>query len=170
MSPRWVLCANHTEPVKGFLGRFLRRKLMETEISGRVRNVELVKIIDWIPKVWHHLNRFLEAHSSSDVTIGRWAARQEWWVGWLRGGLARAAPYRHKSAGLCSVHVDREGDRGDSPSPRQTPDCLTHAPCCVSAPLALPKALGLISSKRWSSLGRCGNCPLSKVPTPKALL
>uniref|UniRef100_A0A8D1CFU3 Neuron navigator 2 n=1 Tax=Sus scrofa TaxID=9823 RepID=A0A8D1CFU3_PIG len=67
---RWVLCANHTEPVKGFLGRFLRRKLMETEISGRVRNVELVKIIDWIPKVWHHLNRFLEAHSSSDVTIG----------------------------------------------------------------------------------------------------
>ncbi|XP_065384454.1 neuron navigator 2 isoform X5 [Macaca fascicularis] len=67
---RWVLCANHTEPVKGFLGRFLRRKLMETEISGRVRNMELVKIIDWIPKVWHHLNRFLEAHSSSDVTIG----------------------------------------------------------------------------------------------------
>ncbi|KAM5223889.1 neuron navigator 2 isoform 7-T7 [Hipposideros larvatus] len=67
---RWVLCANHTEPVKGFLGRFLRRKLMEMEISGRVRNVELVKIIDWIPKVWHHLNRFLEAHSSSDVTIG----------------------------------------------------------------------------------------------------
>jgi neuron navigator 2 len=67
---RWVLCANHTEPVKGFLGRFLRRKLMETEISGWVRNTELVKIIDWIPKVWHHLNRFLEAHSSSDVTIG----------------------------------------------------------------------------------------------------
>ncbi|XP_072475455.1 neuron navigator 2 isoform X5 [Notamacropus eugenii] len=67
---RWVLCANHTEPVKGFLSRFLRRKLIETEISGRVRNAELVKIIDWIPKVWQHLNRFLEAHSSSDVTIG----------------------------------------------------------------------------------------------------
>uniref|UniRef100_A0A672URK1 Neuron navigator 2 n=1 Tax=Strigops habroptila TaxID=2489341 RepID=A0A672URK1_STRHB len=67
---RWVLCANHTEPVKGFLGRFLRRKLIETEISGRMRNTELVKIIDWIPKVWQHLNKFLEAHSSSDVTIG----------------------------------------------------------------------------------------------------
>uniref|UniRef100_A0A8C5JE25 Neuron navigator 2 n=1 Tax=Junco hyemalis TaxID=40217 RepID=A0A8C5JE25_JUNHY len=67
---RWVLCANHTEPVKGFLGRFLRRKLIETEISGRMRNAELVKIIDWIPKVWQHLNKFLEAHSSSDVTIG----------------------------------------------------------------------------------------------------
>ncbi|KAJ8281340.1 hypothetical protein GJAV_G00066440 [Gymnothorax javanicus] len=67
---RWVLCANHTEPVKGFLGRFLRRKLVETEISSRSRNAELVKIIEWIPRVWHHLNRFLEAHSSSDVTIG----------------------------------------------------------------------------------------------------
>ncbi|GCB74399.1 hypothetical protein scyTo_0003489, partial [Scyliorhinus torazame] len=66
---RWVLCANHTEPVKGFLGRYLRRKLIETEISTRTRNTELVKIVDWIPKVWHHLNRFLEAHSSSDVTI-----------------------------------------------------------------------------------------------------
>ncbi|XP_076879249.1 neuron navigator 2 isoform X3 [Brachyhypopomus gauderio] len=67
---RWVLCANHTEPVKGFLSRFLRRKLIETEISSRNRNPELVKIIEWIPRVWHHLNRFLEAHSSSDVTIG----------------------------------------------------------------------------------------------------
>ncbi|KAL2088363.1 hypothetical protein ACEWY4_015262 [Coilia grayii] len=67
---RWVLCANHMEPVKGFLGRYLRRKLIETEISSRTRNQELVKIIDWIPRVWHHLNRFLEAHSSSDVTIG----------------------------------------------------------------------------------------------------
>ncbi|RXM28845.1 Neuron navigator 2 [Acipenser ruthenus] len=67
---RWVLCANHTEPVKGFLGRFLRRKLIETEISSRMRNTELLKVIDWIPKVWQHLNKFLEAHSSSDVTIG----------------------------------------------------------------------------------------------------
>ncbi|XP_028811627.1 neuron navigator 2 isoform X4 [Denticeps clupeoides] len=67
---RWVLCANHMEPVKGFLGRYLRRKLIETEIRSRTRNQELVKIIDWIPRVWHHLNCFLEAHSSSDVTIG----------------------------------------------------------------------------------------------------
>ncbi|NP_001152819.1 neuron navigator 3 [Gallus gallus] len=66
----WVLCANHTEPVKGFLGRYLRRKLIETEIEKNIRNNELIKIIDWIPKTWHHLNSFLETHSSSDVTIG----------------------------------------------------------------------------------------------------
>lgn len=67
---RWLLCANHTEPVKGFVGRFLRRKLLETEISSRTRNADLVKIIEWIPCVWEHLNHFLETHSSSDVTIG----------------------------------------------------------------------------------------------------
>nr|XP_055046737.1 neuron navigator 3 isoform X2 [Misgurnus anguillicaudatus] len=67
---RWVLCANHTEPVKGFLGRFLRRKLIETEIDKNMRSNDLIKIIDWIPKTWQHLNTFLEAHSSSDVTIG----------------------------------------------------------------------------------------------------
>uniref|UniRef100_A0A8C2EQI1 Neuron navigator 3 n=1 Tax=Cyprinus carpio TaxID=7962 RepID=A0A8C2EQI1_CYPCA len=67
---RWVLCANHTEPVKGFLGRFLRRKLIETEIDKNMRSNDLIKIIDWIPKTWQHLNSFLEAHSSSEVTIG----------------------------------------------------------------------------------------------------
>uniref|UniRef100_A0A673UGJ8 AAA+ ATPase domain-containing protein n=1 Tax=Suricata suricatta TaxID=37032 RepID=A0A673UGJ8_SURSU len=67
---RWVLCANHREPVKGFLGRYLRRKLIEIEIERNIRNNDLVKIIDWIPKTWHHLNSFLETHSSSDVTIG----------------------------------------------------------------------------------------------------
>ncbi|XP_032893858.1 neuron navigator 3 isoform X3 [Amblyraja radiata] len=67
---RWVLCANHTEPVKGFLGRYLRRKLIETEIDKNMRNNDLLRIIDWIPKVWQHLNAFLETHSSSDVTIG----------------------------------------------------------------------------------------------------
>ncbi|XP_069760450.1 neuron navigator 3 isoform X3 [Narcine bancroftii] len=67
---RWVLCANHTEPVKGFLGRYLRRKLIETEIDKNMRNNDLLRIIDWIPKVWQHLNGFLETHSSSDVTIG----------------------------------------------------------------------------------------------------
>ncbi|XP_013373268.1 PREDICTED: neuron navigator 3 isoform X7 [Chinchilla lanigera] len=67
---RWVLCANHTEPVKGFLSRYLRRKLVELEIERNIRNNDLVKIIDWIPKTWHHLNSFLETHSSSDVTIG----------------------------------------------------------------------------------------------------
>ena len=58
------------EPVKGFLARFLKRRLLETEIKNNQRNPELARIFEWIPKVWHHLNKFLETHSSSDVTIG----------------------------------------------------------------------------------------------------
>ncbi|XP_035662498.1 neuron navigator 3-like isoform X2 [Branchiostoma floridae] len=67
---RWILCANHMEPVKGFLGRYLRRKLVESEIKGSARNPELTKVVEWMPKAWQHLNKFLETHSSSDVTIG----------------------------------------------------------------------------------------------------
>ncbi|XP_076312544.1 uncharacterized protein LOC143226032 isoform X2 [Tachypleus tridentatus] len=67
---RWVLCANHMEPVKGFLGRYLRKKLVEHEIQSGSQNQELTKIINWMPEVWAHLNKFLETHSSSDVTIG----------------------------------------------------------------------------------------------------
>ncbi|KAK7107389.1 hypothetical protein V1264_015327 [Littorina saxatilis] len=67
---RWVLCANHMEPVKGFLGRYLRRKLVEAEVRTSLRNNDLNRTIDWIPKVWTHVNKFLETHSSSDVTIG----------------------------------------------------------------------------------------------------
>ncbi|XP_064627297.1 neuron navigator 3-like isoform X4 [Lineus longissimus] len=67
---RWVLCANHMEPVKGFLGRYLRRKLIEAEVKTGMRNNDLNKMSEWMPKVWQHLNKFLETHSSSDVTIG----------------------------------------------------------------------------------------------------
>ncbi|KAK9498641.1 hypothetical protein O3M35_003227 [Rhynocoris fuscipes] len=67
---RWILCANHMEPVKGFLARYLKRKLIETEARAGGRNPSLARITDWIPRAWQHLNQFLEAHSSSDVTIG----------------------------------------------------------------------------------------------------
>lgn len=95
---------------------------METEISGRVRNVELVKIIDWIPKVWHHLNRFLEAHSSSDVTIGRWEARWQLagrWGGRQRGDAAPGA--------LASSDHSPQGPDQDSTLQAQV-NLLLHCP------------------------------------------
>lgn len=45
---------------------------MEIEISGWVCNMELVKIIDWIFKVWYYFNCFLEVYSFLDVIIGFW--------------------------------------------------------------------------------------------------
>lgn len=60
------------EPVKGFLGRYLRRKLLEHELRecAGTRNAEMAAVVEWLPRVWQHLNKFLETHSSSDVTIG----------------------------------------------------------------------------------------------------
>ncbi|XP_054270358.1 protein sickie isoform X2 [Macrosteles quadrilineatus] len=67
---RWVLCANHMEPVRGLLGRCLARRLVEAECRAGTRDSDLVRVVEWLPRVWHHLNQFLETHSSSDVTIG----------------------------------------------------------------------------------------------------
>ncbi|XP_014665749.1 PREDICTED: neuron navigator 2-like isoform X2 [Priapulus caudatus] len=67
---RWVLCANHMEPVKGFLGRFLRRRLVETSVRTETHKEGMATVVDWIPQVWLHLNSFLESHSTSDITIG----------------------------------------------------------------------------------------------------
>lgn len=58
------------EPVKGFLGRFLRRRLFQMELQTQHSQPELASVLAWLPTVWQHINRFLEAHSSSDVTIG----------------------------------------------------------------------------------------------------
>ena len=69
---RWVLCANHMEPVQGFLGRYLRRRCVAMEVQTSIPNEDLDRTIEWIPQVWQHLNKFLEMHGSSDVTIGEW--------------------------------------------------------------------------------------------------
>lgn len=67
---RWVLTANHMEPVKGFLGRYLRRRLYAMELATHTSHTQLATILAWLPGVWQHINQFLETHSSSDVTIG----------------------------------------------------------------------------------------------------
>lgn len=67
------------EPVKGFLGRYLRRKLLETELreGTGTRNAEMAAVVEWLSRVWLHLNKFLETHSSSDVTIGTRSANSK---------------------------------------------------------------------------------------------
>ncbi|XP_054160658.1 neuron navigator 2-like isoform X2 [Oppia nitens] len=71
---QWVLYDNHSEPVKGFLGRHLKRKLIETEVKLTSNNMiidsDLNNVIEWISKLWIHLNEFIEKHASPDNTIG----------------------------------------------------------------------------------------------------
>lgn len=58
------------EPVKGFLSRYLRRRLFSMELATHTTHPQLAAVLAWLPTVWQHINRFLETHSSSDVTIG----------------------------------------------------------------------------------------------------
>ncbi|XP_050507171.1 protein sickie isoform X2 [Diabrotica virgifera virgifera] len=66
---RWVLVAPHMEPARGLLGRVLRRRLATLELEQGPQP-ELAAILGWLPRIWQHLNAFLETHSSGDVAIG----------------------------------------------------------------------------------------------------
>ena len=74
---RWVLYANHIEPVRSFLGRHLRRQLASAtgkspaDVPGPGSGLVAVeRIVEWLPKVWQRVNRFLESQSTFDVTMG----------------------------------------------------------------------------------------------------
>ncbi|XP_037390979.1 neuron navigator 1 isoform X3 [Pygocentrus nattereri] len=70
LSFRMVTFSNNVEPANGFLVRYLHRKLMEAEDQKRLTNEDLLKVLDWVPKLWYHLHTFLEKHSTSDFLIG----------------------------------------------------------------------------------------------------
>ena len=66
---RWILFANHIEPVRGYLGRQLRRKLLAVEVECRQHNTEMYQVIEWISKSFMIINKFLESHCSQDATL-----------------------------------------------------------------------------------------------------
>uniref|UniRef100_A0A673GF82 Neuron navigator 1 n=1 Tax=Sinocyclocheilus rhinocerous TaxID=307959 RepID=A0A673GF82_9TELE len=70
LSFRMVTFSNNVEPANGFLVRYLHRKLIETEDEGTVHSAEVLRVLDWVPKLWYHLHTFLEKHSTSDFLIG----------------------------------------------------------------------------------------------------
>lgn len=65
-----VTFSNNVEPANGFLVRYLHRKLMESEDEKNLTNEDLIRVLDWVPKLWYHLHTFLEKHSTSDFLIG----------------------------------------------------------------------------------------------------
>ncbi|XP_045931976.1 neuron navigator 1 isoform X8 [Micropterus dolomieu] len=70
LSFRMVTFSNNVEPANGFLVRYLHRKLMESEDERSLTNEDLIRVLDWVPKLWYHLHTFLEKHSTSDFLIG----------------------------------------------------------------------------------------------------
>ncbi|KAM6981181.1 LOW QUALITY PROTEIN: neuron navigator 1-like [Aplochiton taeniatus] len=70
LSFRMITFSNNVEPANGFLVRYLHRKLMEAEDERSLTNEDLLRVLDWVPKLWYHLHTFLEKHSTSDFLIG----------------------------------------------------------------------------------------------------
>ncbi|XP_057219195.1 neuron navigator 1 isoform X2 [Triplophysa rosa] len=70
LSFRMVTFSNNVEPANGFLVRYLHRKLIETEDASAIRGTEILRVLDWVSKLWYHLHAFLEKHSTSDFLIG----------------------------------------------------------------------------------------------------
>ena len=62
--------SNNVEPANGFLVRYLRRKLLESDGDVNANKEELLRVLDWVPRLWYHLHTFLEKHSTSDFLIG----------------------------------------------------------------------------------------------------
>ncbi|XDV45547.1 hypothetical protein PO909_013633 [Leuciscus waleckii] len=70
LSFRMITFSNNVEPANGFLVRYLHRKLVETEDDSTLHSAEVLRVLDWVPKLWYHLHTFLEKHSTSDFLIG----------------------------------------------------------------------------------------------------
>ncbi|XP_057584518.1 neuron navigator 1 isoform X3 [Hippopotamus amphibius kiboko] len=70
LSFRMLTFSNNVEPANGFLVRYLRRKLLESDCDVNANREELLRVLDWVPKLWYHLHTFLEKHSTSDFLIG----------------------------------------------------------------------------------------------------
>ncbi|XP_075051716.1 neuron navigator 1 isoform X2 [Mixophyes fleayi] len=70
ISFRMLTFSNNVEPANGFLGRYLRRKLLESEGSIGTGHGDLLRVLDWVPRLWYHLHTFLEKHSTTDFLIG----------------------------------------------------------------------------------------------------
>jgi len=66
---RWILFANHIEPVRGYLGRSLRRSLLRLEVDSRTHNPEMYTVLEWVSKSFIMINKFLESHSSQDTSL-----------------------------------------------------------------------------------------------------
>ena len=113
---RSLTFSNNVEPANGFLVRYLRRKLVESDCDVNANREEVLRVLDWVPKLWYHLHTFLEKHSTSDFLIG--TARPAMASCAAPGGRGRG----HSLAFSCLQHIE---------SPTL---CLSH---CANAPGAV---------------------------------
>lgn len=86
--------SNNVEPANGFLVRYLRRKLVESDSDVNANKEELLRVLDWVPKLWYHLHTFLEKHSTSDFLIGTGFSFPGGWGDWKQFPFLYLTPWR----------------------------------------------------------------------------
>lgn len=71
ISFRWTALSTQQEPVRGLLGRVLRRKVAAAEVAANTRLPDAHHLAEWLTRLWMHLNTLLSGHcGSNDVGIG----------------------------------------------------------------------------------------------------
>lgn len=59
------------EPVRGLLGRVLRRRVVAAEVAANTRLPDAHHLAEWLTRLWLHLNTVLSGHCGShEVGIG----------------------------------------------------------------------------------------------------
>ncbi|VDM93126.1 unnamed protein product, partial [Onchocerca ochengi] len=68
---RMFLLPNNMDAIRGYMGRFLRRRILEREFGGDERSSpEIYRVVEFLPRVLSSVNSFIEKANSRDVTIG----------------------------------------------------------------------------------------------------
>lgn len=128
--------SNNVEPANGFLVRYLRRKLVESDSDVNANREELLRVLDWVPKLWYHLHTFLEKHSTSDFLIGT-------------AGLSRSATYRPLPSGSSALRAAQQRHR--FPSAVSTAARASHPELRKLAPPSLVPDSGTEEGARGTS-------------------
>ncbi|KAM3718179.1 Adapter protein [Dirofilaria immitis] len=68
---RMFLLPNNIDAIRGYMGRFLRRRILEHEFGSDERSPpEIYRVVEFLPRVLSSVNSFIEKANSRDVTIG----------------------------------------------------------------------------------------------------
>ncbi|KAK7066620.1 hypothetical protein SK128_014279, partial [Halocaridina rubra] len=68
---KWAALTTQQEPVRGLLGRILRRKVVSAEVAANTRLPDAHHLAEWLTRLWLHLNTLLSGHCSShEVGVG----------------------------------------------------------------------------------------------------
>ncbi|XP_068233282.1 neuron navigator 2-like [Palaemon carinicauda] len=68
---KWATLSIQQEPVRGLLGRVLRRRVVAAEVAANTRLPDAHHLAEWLTRLWLHLNTLLSGHCSShEVGVG----------------------------------------------------------------------------------------------------